>query len=55
MINISKSENGVELRVLSEHKPAESNVANIIPTLEDYYLYVFGLQGSKPKQKGVIL
>jgi ABC-type multidrug transport system ATPase subunit len=42
VINISKSEKGVELRVLSESKPNESEVADVVPTLEDYYLYIFG-------------
>jgi ABC-type multidrug transport system ATPase subunit len=44
IINISKTEKGVELRVLSETKPDELEVVNAIPTLEDYYLYVFGNQ-----------
>ena len=42
VINISKSENGVNLRILSESKPDEVNITNATPTLEDYYLYVFG-------------
>ena len=42
VINISKSEKGVELRILSEDKPAENEVVSVAPTLEDYYLYVFG-------------
>jgi ABC-type multidrug transport system ATPase subunit len=42
VINISKSEKGVELRVLADNKPDEINVVNVVPTLEDYYLYVFG-------------
>jgi ABC-type multidrug transport system ATPase subunit len=46
VINISKNDKGVELRVLSEDKPDENNVANAPPTLEDYYLYVFGNQVS---------
>ena len=44
IINISKTDRGVELRVLSETKPDESEVVNVAPTLEDYYLYVFGNQ-----------
>jgi len=44
VINISKGENGVNLRILSENKPDESNVESVSPTLEDYYLYVFGRQ-----------
>jgi ABC-type multidrug transport system ATPase subunit len=42
VINISKSEKGVELRVLADDKPDETNVATVTPTLEDYYLYIFG-------------
>ena len=42
VINISKSEKGVELRVLSDDKPEEDEIVNVAPTLEDYYLYVFG-------------
>jgi len=42
VINISKTDKGVELRVLSENKPDEGEVVNVVPTLEDYYLYVFG-------------
>jgi len=44
VISISKIENGVNLRVLSEIKPdgGGSEVSGISPTLEDYYLYVFG-------------
>lgn len=42
VINISKNEKGVELRILSDNKPDEINTANVTPTLEDYYLYVFG-------------
>jgi ABC-type multidrug transport system ATPase subunit len=45
VINISKTEKGVELRVLSEAKPDESSVAGAAPTLEDYYLYIFGEMG----------
>jgi hypothetical protein len=41
VINISKTEKGVELRVLSENKPDENEIVNAAPTLEDYYLYVF--------------
>jgi len=42
VINILKGNNGVNLRVLSENKPDEIDVLNSRPTLEDYYLYVFG-------------
>jgi ABC-type multidrug transport system ATPase subunit len=47
VINISKNDKGVELRVLSEVKPDENNVSNVVPMLEDYYLYVFGSEQSK--------
>ena len=42
VINISKSDEGVNLRVLSENEPGENAVLKAMPTLEDYYLYVFG-------------
>lgn len=42
IINISKNEKGVELRALAEGKPEEIDVSTVAPTLEDYYLYVFG-------------
>lgn len=42
VINISKNDAGVNLRVLADVKPDESNVAGVTPTLEDYYLYIFG-------------
>ena len=41
VINISKSEKGVELRVLCDNEPDENEVSGAVPTLEDYYLYVF--------------
>ncbi len=41
--NILKGENGISLRILSEKKPAE-NATLAAPTLEDYYLHVFGEQ-----------
>ena len=47
VINISKNEKGVELRVLSDNKPDENEIANVNPTLEDYYLYVFGNEATK--------
>jgi len=40
VVNISKNENGVVLRTISDIKPTENSVS-ITPTLEDYYLYVF--------------
>ena len=39
--NILKDDNGVSLRILSENKPTE-NAKSVSPTLEDYYLHVFG-------------
>ena len=42
VINISKTDNGVELRILSDDKPDGNEAVNVTPTLEDYYLYVFG-------------
>lgn len=39
--NIVKADTGVALRVLSEEKPTEASVT-VTPTLEDYYLYIFG-------------
>ncbi len=39
--NIIKSDTGVALRVLSNEKPSEVSVT-VTPTLEDYYLYIFG-------------
>ena len=44
VINISKIEVGVELRVLADERPNENNVSSVTPTLEDYYLYVFGAE-----------
>lgn len=41
VVNISKSEDGVRLRVLSEEKPTESALP-APPCLEDHYLWVFG-------------
>ena len=39
--NISKNDDGVTLRILSDDKPTE-NAKPVTPTLEDYYLWVFG-------------
>ena len=39
--NILKNDESVSLRILSEEKPTE-NAKPVQPTLEDYYLYVFG-------------
>lgn len=39
--NILKDDDGVSLRILSEKQPTESS-RPVKPTLEDYYLYVFG-------------
>ena len=41
VINILSSEDGVTLRVLSENSP-EGDAHTVAPTLEDYYLWVFG-------------
>ena len=38
--NISKNDEGVTLRILSDSKPTE-NAKPVTPTLEDYYLWVF--------------
>lgn len=38
--NISKNEDGVHLRILSEEQPAK-DARPAVPTLEDYYLWVF--------------
>ena len=40
VVNISKNEEGVRLRVLAEEKPTE-NAIPLPPCLEDHYLYVF--------------
>lgn len=39
--NILKDDDGVSLRIISEKQPTESS-RPVKPTLEDYYLYVFG-------------
>ena len=39
--NIMKDDDGVSLRILSEKQPTELS-RPVKPTLEDYYLYVFG-------------
>jgi ABC-type multidrug transport system ATPase subunit len=39
--NIVKNDTGVSLRILSDTKPDE-NAVNVSPSLEDYYLTVFG-------------
>ncbi len=39
--NIVKSDTDVALRVLSDEKPTQGSVT-VAPTLEDYYLYIFG-------------
>ena len=41
VVNIQSGEQGVILRILSDVKPTEDSVA-VVPSLEDYYLYVFG-------------
>ena len=45
VINIAQTEVGVTLRVLSDATP-EGDAKTVAPTLEDYYLWVFGEQGS---------
>lgn len=45
--NIVKSDSVVALRVLSDEKPTPSSVT-VAPTLEDYYLYIFGEEASAP-------
>lgn len=40
VVNIQNGEQGVILRILSDTKPTEDSV-NVVPSLEDYYLYVF--------------
>lgn len=46
VVNISKSDVGVNLRVLSDVKPTDGSV-NVSPTLEDYYLHIFGTVSSE--------
>ena len=41
VVNIQNGEQGVILRILSDVKPTEDSVT-VVPSLEDYYLYVFG-------------
>ena len=45
VINIAQTEVGVTLRVLSDTIP-EGDAKTVAPTLEDYYLWVFGESGS---------
>ncbi len=45
VINIAQNDTGVTLRVLSEAAP-EGDSKTVAPTLEDYYLWVFGESGS---------
>ena len=45
VINIAQTDTGVILRVLSEATPAD-DAKTVTPTLEDYYLWVFGESGS---------
>lgn len=44
--NILKDDTGITVRVLSEEKPTETAVP-ATPTLEDYYLHVFGESGGE--------
>ena len=41
VVNIQNGEQGVILRILSDVQPTENSVT-VVPSLEDYYLYVFG-------------
>ena len=41
VVNIQNGEQGVILRILSDVKPTEDSVT-VVPSLEDYYLFVFG-------------
>ena len=41
VVNIQNGEQGVILRILSDTKPTGNSVT-VVPSLEDYYLYVFG-------------
>ncbi len=43
--NIIKTDTGAELRVISEEQP-DPLARAVAPTLEDYYLYVFGDEGA---------
>ena len=46
VINIAQTEVGVTLRVLSDSTP-EGDAKTVAPTLEDYYLWVFGERGAQ--------
>ena len=41
VVNIQNGEQGVILRILSDMKPTEDSIP-VVPSLEDYYLHVFG-------------
>ena len=41
VVNIQNGEQGVILRILSDVKPTEASIP-VVPSLEDYYLHVFG-------------
>ncbi len=41
VVNIQNGEQGVILRILSDVKPTEDSIP-VVPSLEDYYLHVFG-------------
>ena len=41
VVNIQNGEQGVILRILSDVQPTEDSVT-VVPSLEDYYLYIFG-------------
>ncbi len=43
IVSIAKNDDGsISLRVLSDGKPSFGNATPLVPTVEDYYLYVFG-------------
>jgi ABC-type multidrug transport system, ATPase component len=42
VINISNTDKGAVLRVLCDTEPTEATVTKAAPTLEDYYLHIFG-------------
>lgn len=41
VVNIQNGEQGAILRILSDVNPTEDSIA-VVPSLEDYYLYIFG-------------
>lgn len=49
VVSVTKDDTGVTVRVLSDRQPSE-DATSVPPTLEDYYLTVFGTQEKTPKQ-----